>query len=345
MTAMYRRSDCHDDAKAGGFIVVAVLWILLALATLTAVYSVYVANSAIAQSVTEDRLHTEALITAGLELAAYRLSVPKTAQQGQAPGQGQAPQIPGQGQAARRQGQAPGASAAPLRPTRGSFSFRLRGGSVAVDYISEAARIDLNAASKDMLTGLFVVLGAEGDAASQYADRVIGWRSKLKPDQQVNEDAIYRAAGLRYGPRGGPFAHVNELWMVAGLPSGLVARAMPLVTIYSGRPDVNLMEASADVLAALPGMTAARLNAFLSQRERLPPDPQLITAALGTQPGAGTAASEAYRVRIRVTLDKGLRTEVEAVILLGHSDGPYGILSWQSDADVLPGATSTVVAP
>ena len=59
-----------------GFILVAVLWLLLALATLTTIYSLYLSNSALALSVYDDSLKTEAAMSGALELVNYRLSDP-----------------------------------------------------------------------------------------------------------------------------------------------------------------------------------------------------------------------------------------------------------------------------
>ncbi len=50
------------------------------------------------------------------------------------------------------------------------------------EFRSEAARIDLNSAPKELLAGLFVGLGAPRPAADSYADRIIGWRSPPAPD-------------------------------------------------------------------------------------------------------------------------------------------------------------------
>src|SRR5262249_61942598 len=58
-----------------GFIIVAVLWIMIALATLASIYSVYVSNSALAISVMDDGLQAEQLVYASLELTSYRLTV------------------------------------------------------------------------------------------------------------------------------------------------------------------------------------------------------------------------------------------------------------------------------
>jgi general secretion pathway protein K len=54
----------------GGFILIAVLWLLAALATLASIYSAYAINSAVTARIPDDRLVVEAAIRAGVELAA-----------------------------------------------------------------------------------------------------------------------------------------------------------------------------------------------------------------------------------------------------------------------------------
>ena len=56
-----------------GFIVVAVLWILAALATLASVYAIYVANTVSAARVHDDRIQAQALVSAAVELTAYQI--------------------------------------------------------------------------------------------------------------------------------------------------------------------------------------------------------------------------------------------------------------------------------
>jgi general secretion pathway protein K len=303
MSAQAAHGESRPSSR-DGFIVVAALWILLALATLATVAAAYVAQSAIALSVNDEAVQTEALVGASLELAAYRLS------------------------------------SVERRPTRGDFRFRMSHAEVTVEYISEAARIDLNAAPKELIAGLFAVLGAKPDAAAQYADRVVAWRTPPQPNAPDSEDALYRAAGLRYSPRRSPFSHVDELWLVLSLPPALVERALPFVTIYSGLREVNVLDAPAEVIAALPGISSGRLNAFLEQRESMPADPQFIAGALGeNQAGATIKGSDAYRVRTRIAFDNGWRKTSEAVIMMqvGSSVEPYLVLSWQDDIDPAAG--------
>lgn len=119
----------NGKRTSAGFILVAVLWII---AALVAIFSVYLANTAVSLSLNNNAIQSEALVFASLELTAYQVSVPPT-QTGGLPGQ-PAP-------AARRD-----PDAVPP-PARGDFSFHLGHANVAVSFLPEAARIDLNASS------------------------------------------------------------------------------------------------------------------------------------------------------------------------------------------------------
>jgi general secretion pathway protein K len=293
--ARSKRRRAHD-----GFIIVAVLWILGALAALASIYAIYVTKTAISLSVNDDRLQAEALVTAGLELTAYRLS----------------------------------ATDVDARPAQGAFRFRLGRSDVAVDFRSEAARIDLNMAPKALLAGLFAGLGARNDMAESYADRIIGWRQKGDVEGENNEAAAYRTAGLGYGPRQGPFPDVGELWLVLGLPPALVERALPFVTVFSGRADVDVLNAAPEVIAALPGMTPDRLYRILGQRGPGAANAQIVQGLLGSAQAASIQGGKAMRVTVRIAFDNGRRVSAETVILpLDDADKPFRVLSWHDDFD------------
>jgi general secretion pathway protein K len=307
----FARILCAAPPETGGkgsegFIVVAALWILGALAALGVIYSGYLGQSAVALRVNDDALAREALVTSSLELVAYQLSSP----------------------------------AADQRPTRGAFRFQLGGADVAVEFVSEAARIDLNAAPKSLIAGLFAAVGGESQAAVQYADRVIGWRTSPKPNAPNDEDSLYRTAGLAYSPRQAPFNDVDELWLVQGLPPALVERCLPFVTIYSRIAQINVLDAAPEVIAALPGMTPDRLNAFLGTRETMTVNPQFVADALGVdQKGITLKGSDAVRVRIRMVAADGRLMTAEVVIMRGSTEEPYRVLSWKSD-----GVTTSAMA-
>lgn len=284
-----------------GFIVVAVLWILGMLAALISIYAIYVANAAVSLSINDDRIQADALVSAALELTAYQLA----------------------------------AVDEKSRPTKGDFAFQMGRAKVAAEFRSEAARIDLNAAPKELLAGLFAALGARYENAEYYADRIVGWRSKADDGDPSDEAAAYRTAGLTYAPRQAPFANVGELWLVLGLPPILVERALPFVTVFSGLPNVNVVDARPEVVAALPGMSADRLYAVLSQRGAGAQNAAFVLGLLGpAQASATTDGSKAIRVTVRLEFDNGRRVGAEAVILpVQDADEPFRILSWRDDFD------------
>jgi general secretion pathway protein K len=281
------RPELKNAPGAEGFIIVAVLWILAALAALASIYAVYVANTALAARVYDSRLQAEALIAAGLELTAYRLIGFDDAS----------------------------------RPTSGPFEFQLGRAYVGVAFQSEGARIDLNLAPKPLLSGLCVVLGAKPGDADSYADSIIAWRTKPPPGNQNPEADAYKEAGLNYGPRQAPFQNAAELRLVRGLPAALVDDALPFVTVFNGRAEIDVNEAAPTVVAALPNMNSNVVDEILKRRD--PQNPQRVLSLLG-------AAASSH-----ITLDNGREVNAEAVLLITENNGPepYRILAWRDDFD------------
>ncbi|WP_076865373.1 type II secretion system minor pseudopilin [Bradyrhizobium mercantei] len=284
-----------------GFVIVAVLWILLALSSLAIIFSAYLAASARALAASDLSLQTEALVSAGLELTAYQLTLTDDK----------------------------------TRPQYGAFHFGLDDASVNVSFTSEAGRVDLNYASKEMLTGLFVVLGARKDAASEYADRIVGWRTRPTPGSENVEAARYNALG--YSPRQGLFTHVNELALVAGIPEAFVDRVLPFVTVFNGSPDVDPTIAAPEVALAVDKASGKQQDSFGSSAlGASAPSPNGIAAGAqgpNPQPAASTAQSPCYRIAISIRFRNGHRTSSEAVIALGDKVEPYRVLSWQNDVE------------
>src|SRR5262249_32010176 len=154
----------HPRDSQRGFVIVAVLWILMALSSLAMIFAIYLSASARAMAIGDTALQNEALVSAGVELTAYQLSL----------------------------------TSDDKRPPQGTFHFRMDDANVAVTFTSEAARIDLNLAPKEVLAALFAVLGAGKDTANEDADRIIGWRTRPDPGGTNDEEARY--APLGYSP-------------------------------------------------------------------------------------------------------------------------------------------------
>jgi general secretion pathway protein K len=296
VTQAHRAATASSSER--GFVIVAVLWILAALAALAMIFSVYLSNSAQALAVNDAGLRTEALVSAGVELAAYQLLLADDKD----------------------------------RPSHGSFHFRLDNADVAVSFASETARIDLNFAPKEMLANFLAGLGAGQAAAKEYADRIVGWRTRPVPGAANDEEALYGAAGLAYSPRQSLFTHVNELGLVLGLPPALVDRALPFVTVFNGTSNVDVLIAAPEVIVGLPGMTPSGVKEFLGERPALSSDSSAIADALGpAKASAAIPKSACFRILTEINFNDGRRTSSDIVIALGGKDDPYRVLSWQDD--------------
>jgi general secretion pathway protein K len=286
-----RRSE---RASEQGVVIVAVLWILMALSVLAVTYSIYLSASAQALAVNDTALQTEALVSASLELTSYQLVLAGDKE----------------------------------RPPHGAFHFKMDDADVSVTFTSEAARIDLNYAPKEILAELFAGLGAKKAAASEDADRIIAWRTRPVPGAPNDEEALYHAAGLDYSPRQALFTHSSELALVVGLPPALVDRALPFVTVFNGTPGVDASIAAPEIVALLP-----RHDGSPNQPNGAPANDPLANNAHANSdaPDATTAKSTCYRVSAVINFQNGRHAASEAVIALGDKTEPYRVLAWQDD--------------
>jgi general secretion pathway protein K len=364
------RSATHAE---GGFVLVAVLWILAALATLASIYSSYTVNTAAASRVADDRVQAEASIRAGVEMAVFRqLELPEKA-----------------------------------RLIRGGFDMRVGRTGVAVRFRSEGARIDLNVAPSDLLTGLFTAVGVDPMRAETFAERVVGWRTKAKASGDANaagvgsngagananapsadanttgadanatgananapsananpagananaagadpakEDKLYSEQHMPYPPRHAPFDNALELSLLPGISLAVVERVLPFVTVFSGRAEVEVSSADPTVLSALPQMTPQILGAVLNARVSNPGDGRALLELLGPAKSHATdETSKAFRASIEVDFDNGRRVHAEVVFRLkdqadkgqadkgqadkDKGDEPYELLYWRDDFD------------
>ncbi len=202
------------------------------------------------------------------------------------------------------------------------YSFRYGDATVKVSAFDESGKVDLNAASPQVLQGLFQAAGLAPEQAAALTANVVDWRGLPgQPGDVAARRAAYRAAGRDYGPRSGPFASIEELQMVLGMTPVLYRRVAPVVTIWSGNatPDPNTAPPLA--LAAIPGMTPAQQAMIAAARQRQAADPTLVFNNGSTQ-----------SLRAEATLADGTRAVLRATMRLQAGPAgaqPYVVLRWQ----------------
>lgn len=168
--------------------------------------------------------------------------------------------------------------------------------------------LDLNAADSVQLRNVIAAAGVEDSAAAALVDAILDWRDTDNMTH-INgaEDADYRAAGLDWSCRDGPFASVDELRYVMGMTTGLYHRLAPYLTVYSGSANVNLDYAPAWLHSALTGT-----------------DTELVTDS----PVVAGFAKGTYHINVQSTTGAGARSQLEAVVRTTAGEHPYTILAW-----------------
>lgn len=277
-----------------GFALLVALWLIAALAVLVSVYARYADDVAVSARLHEDDFQIEAAERSAIEMTAGKLI------------------------------------ATSAKPARGAFSFSVGEADVTVEFVSEAARIDLNGAPASMLGKFFIALGADPGNARAYAQNIVAWRKRAEGDEEAD---AYKAAGLSYAPRHAPFQDTLELSLVRGLPPDLVIRALPYFTVFDGEGRIDARTAPPIVLSSLPDLDSDRLARLLAARA----DPGTADGALLTLLGparayVATAPNAGWRVFVAVRLNDGRRARAEIVILPTPKEAePFRTLAWSDN--------------
>ena len=205
------------------------------------------------------------------------------------------------------------------------YTFGYGNAEIEVRITDDSGKIDLNAAAQSgnttMLVGLLAARGVEPDQAQALADAIVDW---VDPDDlsQPNgaEIAEYKAAGLSYGPKNGPFDTVSELQQVLGMTYPLYEKLEPSLTIYSGRTDPSAAFASAETLQAMyPEATPEQIQQLVQQRQAMAPGDMAGAGLIlpdGTPLMAG-GGGLTYSVKSRAKLPNGASTTLDATIRMG----------------------------
>ncbi|AIF46602.1 general secretion pathway protein GspK [Dyella japonica] len=201
------------------------------------------------------------------------------------------------------------------------YPFAFDGAKVSISIISETGKVDLNAASPDVLQNLFRAAGMSDMDAQSLTRNIVDWRSFSYSPPGTVPNAAYANAGLDYGPRHGPFGTVEELQMVLGMNPKVYRAVASQVTLWSGRPTPDPNTAPPLALAAIPGMTPAQAQAIAASRGSGAP-----------QQGLAAIQGVTHSIRSEATLADGTRAVLRATVRLqGIRPGalPYTVLRWQ----------------
>jgi len=215
----------------------------------------------------------------------------------------------------------------------GSFLVHLPLSDVSVDYVSEMARVDVNAAPPKFVANLLVAAGADPDLANAIAGRIERLR---RPARTANAPASTTSTATA-PPQPLPDAsrallrteQVIDAW---GLPESLYRAVRPALTVASKSSKVDPTLAGRLVITALMEGDEDKADDFIERRGRgfLNADEALAQLPQTSRGFAGFGAAQAVRAVAHVTVARRFRRDYEIVMAMaGGQDKPARILSWQ----------------
>jgi general secretion pathway protein K len=135
-------------------------------------------------------------------------------------------------------------------PVRGLHTriYTFEGRDITVELVPVAGLIDINFAPHSLLLAL-LLYGAQLDekTAEALAERIIEWRTF----EHTLDDPAYEAAGVRFRPRHGLFEYPEDLLQVLGVSYDVYHMIRRFITVYGDSAGIDPMAAPLGVLAVL----------------------------------------------------------------------------------------------
>jgi general secretion pathway protein K len=283
-----------------GMVLLIVLWTIALCSALAMATSVSFRSFAGIGAIDRDRTQSDALLTAGLEMAA-----------------GLAMDWPNKPSLDRE------------------TTFDLSTGTVRVSFNDEGGRIDIGKAPPDLLAALLHAVGASQSQAASVAQSIVAWCVRNDDRSTDNNPANNNATNTANAntsnnkPPNVFLTNVNQIAEVSGMRPEWIAAIASLATVF-GAETVNPLTATAAVIASLPGVDRDRLGAFLAARRVSPNDAARLGEILGPAQRFVEAKPQlVVSVQIAAMLGDGYAAAARAVIvLLPHDSEPYRVLVW-----------------
>jgi general secretion pathway protein K len=198
-------------------------------------------------------------------------------------------------------------------------------GTVLISIQDEAGKIDLNAATEDLLQQLFSAVGLAEAEAATLVDRLIDYRDSDQDRRPLGaEDIDYQSSDLGYGAKDRPFERADELRRVLGVTEEIYTAVAPLVTVHSGQRGIDPDVAPADVLAVL-GAASVVADTGNGAAEAA-----TGAARRATRPNTSSSRQRAFTITTQArTVGGGVFVRKAIVELTGDRNQPIAVRQWE----------------
>ncbi len=218
------------------------------------------------------------------------------------------------------------------------YAWRFGEAEVRVRVTDELGRIDINAASPELLAALFVAAGTEPEEATELADAVVEFRN-----QGIEDDGLPDTGRRPSISSAAAFALTDGLEQVPGMPPELQNRIADAITVYTGQARPRRGVTSPLVLAATEGSVLAEDEPADEPADEANLPATVETPTLGGSPVVLGELAESTRgssrlihIEAEALSDGGSHFSREAVIALERRRAlPYRLRLWRRGPRVL----------
>lgn len=216
-----------NGGREAGFVLLVVLWVLTSAVILVASFNA-AARSSASSAISEIGLTTsEALLDAGLEIAAAHLI-----------DQDEKHRWPGNGSI---------------------HAIAFAGADLEITVRDASGLIDLNKSDEKLLRSFFTKLTNSTEKAAQYTNVILRAREAASGEKKTTRDSPIN--GTARSPTSQvAFIDVGQLGRTQGIPRDVFAQAAPFLTVFSRDGMIYPMSAPATVLEAIPNLNRADIE-------------------------------------------------------------------------------------
>lgn len=207
----------------------------------------------------------------------------------------------------------------------GAHVLALPDANVRVSIEDEGGKVDLNAAPKDLLLGLFQAIGIDPATSNDLAESVIQRRHTPQTETTLPAPGVATTSNRPTTS----FVDVSDLRLVPGMTRSLYDRIAPFVTVYSRSPRINPLTAPPAVLAGVPGLTQPEIQDFVVARSQPSAAGNATTLLGGGAQYLSDQPLQVITIRADATTENGARFVRKAVVALGTNRAPYRFLAWE----------------
>ncbi len=203
-------------------------------------------------------------------------------------------------------------------------------GGYRVRVSDESGKININTVEEAVLREVFTHLDFEPEQGQELADAILDWRDP-DPLERLNgvESDYYLSLPLSYPAKDGPFDTPDELLLVRGVSSQLYEHVLAEVFTVYGAGRVNLMTAGPLVLQTILGVGVEEAEQLARQRAEMSgPDAASLLVAYGQSPGS-LSPPTMMTIESVGSLNASKVTRRVAGVVERIGTGRFRLLRWQ----------------